>query len=308
MNELRSQALSLVGLGWRGSGPTALALARTPLTTGVDALYAGLSVDPGSTKNLLAKEGLLPITVRNGLSSPVKVLLVLSPLSGQLSVKGAMQITLEPNSSRQYFVPIRAVANGDVSVVASFRTPDGSAVLYQSPRIQVRVRSDWETRGLGVVAVVLGMLLLVGLTRGVRRGRGRVRIPPESVPDPDDIGRVAVPDGPADTADAVDSEDSEDAAGALAAAEASQDPDQERVVDGASVPDADQVRRIRRRGPVARAPRGRRSAGDRGRRGRASADPHGRRTGLGGGSRRLGRARRLERCGRRHGDRDHPSH
>ena len=81
-----------------------------------------------------------------------------------------------------------------MEVVASLRTPDGKAVLYQSPRIQVRVHSDWETRGLGVVAVVLGLLLFVGLARGVRRGRDRTRIPPESVPDPDDIGRVPVPD------------------------------------------------------------------------------------------------------------------
>src|SRR4051812_3692056 len=205
---LRVQALSLVGLGWRRHATTVLALARTPLTSGVDALYAGLSVDPGSTKNLLAKEGLLPITVRNGLPYRAKVLLVLTPLSGQLSVKGAMLITLEPKSSRQFFVPIRAVANGDVEVVASLRTPDGSAVLYQSPRIQVRVRSDWETRGLGVVAVVLGLLLFVGLARGVRRGRDRTRIPPESVPDPDDVGRVPVPE---EDDDAVETEAQESA-------------------------------------------------------------------------------------------------
>jgi len=194
VGRLRPQALSLVSLGWRGHSPEALALARTPLTTDVDGLYAGLSVDPGSTKNLLAREGLLPISVRNGLPYAVDVMLVLTPLSGQLSVRHAVEVRLDANSSRQVFVPVRAIANGDVSVIASFRTPDGSTVLYQSSKIQVRVRSDWETRGLGLVAIALGLLLLVGLTRGVRRGRGRTRIPPESVPDPDDIGRVAVPD------------------------------------------------------------------------------------------------------------------
>jgi putative peptidoglycan lipid II flippase len=201
VTRLQAQAFSLVGLGWRRHDTTALALARTSLTSDVDGLYAGLSVDPGSTKNLLAKEGLLPITVSNSLPYRVKVMLVLTPLSGQLSVKEARIVTLEPTSSRQVFMPIRAVANGDVEVVASFRTPDGSAVLYQSPRIQVRVRSDWETRGLGVVAVALGLLLFVGLARGVRRGRARTRIPPESVPDPDDVGRVPVPDGTEDRAE-----------------------------------------------------------------------------------------------------------
>ncbi|MGZ4626815.1 MAG: DUF6049 family protein, partial [Kineosporiaceae bacterium] len=194
VGRLRPQALSLVSLGWRRHGANALALARTPLTTDVDGLYAGLSVDPGSTKNFLAKEGLLPISVRNGLPYAVDVMLVLTPLSGQLGVKHAVDVRLDANSSRPVFVPVRAIANGDVSIIASFRTPDGSTVLYQSSKIQVRVRSDWETRGLGLVAILLGLLLLVGLTRGVRRGRGRTRIPPESVPDPDDIGRVAVPD------------------------------------------------------------------------------------------------------------------
>ena len=192
VGQLRAQALSLVSLGWRGRSAADLALARTPLTTAVDALYAGLSVDPGSAKNLLAKEGLLPISVRNSLPYRVRVMLVLTPLTGQLSVRRAVSIELDATSSRQFFVPVRAVANGDVFVVASFRTPDGSAVLYQSPRIEVRVRSDWETRGLGFVALLLGLLLFVGLARGVRRGR--TLIPPESVPDPDDVGRVAIPD------------------------------------------------------------------------------------------------------------------
>jgi putative peptidoglycan lipid II flippase len=194
VGQLRPQALSLVGLGWRGRSDRDLAVARTPFTYAVDDLYAGLRVDPGSTKNLLAKEGLLPISVRNALPYGVKVMLVLTPLTGQLSVRRAVKIQLDPNSSHQFFVPVRAIANGDVFVVPSFRTPDGSTVLSQSPRIEVRVRSDWETRGLGVLAVLLALLLLVGLARGVRRGR--TRIPPESVPDPDDVGRVAVPETP----------------------------------------------------------------------------------------------------------------
>jgi putative peptidoglycan lipid II flippase len=189
---LRQQALSLLGLTWRGQDAGKLAVARTPLTTAVDALYAGISIDPGSTKNLLAKEGSLPISVRNTLLYDVHVRLVLIPRTGQLAIPDTYTVFLQAGSSQQVPVRVRAVANGDVSVVPSFRTPDGRTMLYQAPDIQVRVRSDWEGRGVVVVALLLGLLLAVGLFRGARRGRPR--IPPEAVPDPDDIGRIPVPD------------------------------------------------------------------------------------------------------------------
>jgi putative peptidoglycan lipid II flippase len=189
---LRQQTLSLLGLAWRGQDAGKLAVARTPVTTAVDALYAGISIDPGSTKNLLAKEGSLPISVRNTLPYDVHVRLVLIPRTGQLAIPEAYTVFLQAGTSQQVPVRVKAVANGDVSVVPSFRTPDDRTMLYQAPDIQVRVRSDWEGRGVVVVALLLGLLLAVGLFRGARRGRPR--IPPEAVPDPDDIGRVPVPD------------------------------------------------------------------------------------------------------------------
>jgi putative peptidoglycan lipid II flippase len=189
---LLQQALSLLALGWRGQDASRLALARTPFTGAVDALYAGISIDPGSTKNLLAKEGSLPITVRNTLLYAVHVRLVLIPRTGQLDIPEAYTVFLQAGTSQQVPVKVRAVANGDVSVVPSFRTPDGKTQLYQAPDIQVRVRPDWEGRGVVVVALLLGLLLAVGLFRGARRGRPR--IPPEAVPDPDDVGRVPVPE------------------------------------------------------------------------------------------------------------------
>jgi putative peptidoglycan lipid II flippase len=194
---LRQEALSLVGLGWRGATPFDRTTAQTRVTKEVDDIRSGISIEPGSTKNLLAKEGRLPISVVNTLQYAVHVRLVLIPRTGQLAFPGPIDLVLQPGP-RTVAVPVRALANGDVMVVATFQTPDGRAELYRSPDIEVRVRSDWEGRGVLVVALLLGVLLAVGLARGVRRGR--TRIPPETVPDPDDIGRVAVPDdeGPAE--------------------------------------------------------------------------------------------------------------
>jgi putative peptidoglycan lipid II flippase len=190
---LQQQALSLLGLGWRGREAGALAVARTPLTAAVDGLYSGIFIEPGSPKNLLATEGSLPISVRSTLSYDVNVLLVLTPRTGQLAVPAAYPLHLEAGRSEQVKVPVKAVANGDVAVVASFRTPDDRTILVTESRdIEVRVRSDWEGRGVLIIAVLLGLLLVVGLARGVRRGRPR--IPPEAVPDPDDVGRVPVPE------------------------------------------------------------------------------------------------------------------
>ncbi|GMA33074.1 hypothetical protein GCM10025875_30660 [Litorihabitans aurantiacus] len=67
-------------------------------------------------------------------------------------------------------VPMVAVANGRTRVDVSVTSPDG-VVIGVGETFDLRVRAEWETVGTGIVAAALGLLLVVGLVRTVRRGR-----------------------------------------------------------------------------------------------------------------------------------------
>jgi hypothetical protein len=171
-----------------------LSEARRPLEEGVDTLYGGISVPTGSSMNLLARTANLPVTIENNLGVAVRVVVALRPRSGRLVVDTPVRIEIAAHTRRQVRIPIRAVANGDVQIDTMISSPSG-VVLLTAPSIMVKVHNDWEGRVLLVAGGLLGLLVVIGLVRGVRRGR--VRIPASAVPDPDEEatlqGEPAVP-------------------------------------------------------------------------------------------------------------------
>lgn len=194
LRPLREEALSVLSVAWRGLGRTAQADARRPLRTDVTALENGVVVVEGGPYNLLTASGELPIRVRSRLPYPLTLRVRLQPRSGQLVADRAAPVELGPLGSRVVLVPARTVANGNVTVDATVRTPEG-AVLGEPTRVEVRVRRNWESRGILAVGGLLALLLLTGLFRSVRRGR--VRVPAGSVPDVDEqaIGRARATSG-----------------------------------------------------------------------------------------------------------------
>ncbi len=180
----RTRALSIVGVTWRGHTRAELASARQALDVAVEAVGSGVRVVPPPPILLLSTSGPLPITLANALPYPVHVKLRLVPRTGQLTVHTEVDVEVPALKTTTTKVPSRAVANGNVEVEAQLLTPQGVPV-GDPVTFQVRVRRDWEFRGLSVLAAVLLVLLLVGLVRGARRRR--TRVPPELVPDVDDL-------------------------------------------------------------------------------------------------------------------------
>lgn len=198
---VRRSALEMLSTCWisrqKGVGP-----ARGVLTTEVNRLYGSLAVVGGSSANLLAETGQLPVTVDNQLDAPVRVYLDLHPASALVRVTGPVLVDVEAFKTRTVRVPLQAVGNGDVQIEGTLRLPAGAggssgrgarigAKVGNTSTIDVRVHYDWADRGLVWIGVVLALLLVAGLFRSVRRGR-RVQVPPDSVPDPDDVGREPV--------------------------------------------------------------------------------------------------------------------
>ncbi len=180
--ELELSCTSLLGQAWRGNSAEE-SIARQDLARRVASLYAGVNVLTGSDILFLARAARLPVTLENQLDQPVRLILTLQPRSAKLLVRSGIVVTVEAHRRQQVYVPVRVLANGDVEVTAVLSAPGGQRLKSSDP-ILVRLHSDWENRGLAIAGGLLGILVVAGLVRGVRRGR--TRIPPESVPDADE--------------------------------------------------------------------------------------------------------------------------
>jgi hypothetical protein len=183
------RCLMLVSAAWRRDRLD-LGAARSPVAREVHDLVGGVHIVRGSSRPyFLASEASLPVYVANGTPYPVQVVVTLRPKSGGLVIDRPVEVQLDPNTRRQQvLVPTRALASGDVQIAASVRTPGGQ-VIGSERDLVIRVRREWETRGIIGVGTLLALLLAVGLLRGVRRDRTRVR--PEDVPDVDDLASAA---------------------------------------------------------------------------------------------------------------------
>jgi hypothetical protein len=194
---LRERIASLLSYSWR-SRRDDLASARSEVADDVDGLVGGVRLLIGTrTKTLTARSARIPLYVDNATAYPVRVTVKLVPKSGQLAFVGTVTVDAPPKARSPVYVPARAIANGNVTVEGKLLTTRGQA-LGQSQEFTVRVRPNWETKGMIVAAVVLGLLLVLGLLRGIRRDRARVPI--DTVPDVDDLAtrRAAGPAGDPD--------------------------------------------------------------------------------------------------------------
>jgi hypothetical protein len=184
--ELQQRAVSLTGLAWRRHDGPQLDRARKPLQGRVTALHNGVTVLPGSDVNMVSHSGSLTMTVQNRLNQPVRVLLVLKPRSGLLQVGNRKAFTVGTRGNHTAVIPLRAVGNGEVLVDAALWTsPKGDEPIHQAQPLLIRIHSNWETIGLAIAGGVLGLLVLLGLVRSIRRGRNP--LPPESAPDPEEV-------------------------------------------------------------------------------------------------------------------------
>ena len=184
--DLRRREVSLVGAAWRGRSAAQLASVRAALQGQIHTVVTSVTVATGSDANVLSHSGRLQVTVRNSLNQTVHVKLVLRPRSGLLRLGSHEPFDVGPQGNATVVFPFRAAGNGAVQVEAALWTaPAGQSPIYQAPPFLVRVHSNWESVGLILAGVLLGMLVLLGLVRSIRRGRNP--LPPESAPDPDEL-------------------------------------------------------------------------------------------------------------------------
>ncbi len=174
--EVEASAVAATSAAWLGD-PEGWRAGLAALTASGRSVDRGVQVLPGSAVNVLATEVGLPVTVANDLDRAVDVAVSVRSLSARLAPGDPVVVAgLAPGDREQVRLPVTAVASGDITVQVLLTTLDGTAIGEPAP-LTVRVRAEWETRGTAVAAGVLGLVLLAGLVRAVRRGRGGGRRP-----------------------------------------------------------------------------------------------------------------------------------
>jgi hypothetical protein len=164
-------AVAATAVSWRDDLPAWRQAVDRLLATG-RAVAGGVHVLEGSAVNVVSSEADLPVTVANDLGQEVQVVVSLQPRSPRLVPEGTVAVRIPAESTERVALPVKAVANGNTEVVVNVRAPDG-APLGAPVTVPVRVRADWETRGILVAGGLLALVLVVGLVRTIRRGGRR---------------------------------------------------------------------------------------------------------------------------------------
>lgn len=163
--------LSLASPFWAGMSTWASAIgtATEAAQTTADAVHLA----PQASVRLVSNESELPVPVVNNLPYAVTVRVSVQPSSGQLVVTKAAAVTIEPNSTAQVLVPVRAVANGSVTLRMQLVDSSGNAIGEPVNR-SMTVSAEWESVTAVGVAAVVALLFGIGLVRGIRRSRARL--------------------------------------------------------------------------------------------------------------------------------------
>ncbi|WP_426564217.1 DUF6049 family protein [Angustibacter sp. McL0619] len=172
---LQRSTLDLVSAVWRNHRPV-LAQRQQISRVAVSALSAHVRVLK-TTITFLRRSGEFQLTISNTLPQRVTGirLRVLAP-SPRLVVSKEVSdpIDLAPGTRTSVRVPVRALASGQVALQAQLVAP--SDLPIGAPvQVEVRVRPT-DSWVLSVGGVIVGLVVLVGLVRALRRPRRRARL------------------------------------------------------------------------------------------------------------------------------------
>ena len=111
----------------------------------------------------------LPVWIRNDLPWEINLQLIGSPSNRRLDMQQVTPVQALGSGVTRIDVPLEAlVASGEVDVTFTLRS-DSGVQIGQRAVANVTLRADWERIGLGILGGVIGLLLIFGIVRTVRR-------------------------------------------------------------------------------------------------------------------------------------------
>ncbi|WP_245792802.1 DUF6049 family protein [Boudabousia marimammalium] len=115
-------------------------------------------------------ESTLPVAVQNQLPWPVTATFKADSSSPRLQSPKTTEAQLPPSSGSTVNLSLNGVGSGDIRTQISVYSSANEPVA-QTASIIVRVRADWETRGLFVLGGIALAVFIFGLWRRIRMGR-----------------------------------------------------------------------------------------------------------------------------------------
>lgn len=129
-----------------------------------------VKAQPASVINLIDKEAKIPISVTNSYNTPVSVRVRLKAADPRLQFPAAPKLQVPANATALTRIPVKAVGHGDITVQVALTNAAGQEV-GRPEEIQLRVRAQWESTGVYVLAGILAIVLIGGITRRIIKGR-----------------------------------------------------------------------------------------------------------------------------------------
>ncbi|WP_157235954.1 DUF6049 family protein [Brachybacterium sp. P6-10-X1] len=205
----RREMLGAVSIRWRGHPEIPAQRAEAAAARAED-LEGRIEVVPASGYNLISDSVGVPITISNGLDTPITVHTEVTsdrPLV-QIGEHGAVEVPARGQVDAT--VPVDAVANGTVTLTTVLTTEDGTE-LTEPVQVPLTVNPAWENWTTLVLVIGMGVLVVVGVARARRTGSS-TRAPAVHGPeDPEELARTGrstpAPEATGDTDDAVGEEE-----------------------------------------------------------------------------------------------------
>lgn len=171
LDPVERSATAAAALGWRGD-PQTWESSLGSLAKTADRIRTGLEIVQGSTTTVISSRVNLPVNVRNSLSQPATVYVNLRSGNLRLIPREPVELTIPPGTQQPAQIPVRAAASGDTSVTVYLTDAAGNQI-GEVVQTRVRVRADWEGRGVAIAAGVAGLVFVGGVVRTVLRVRRR---------------------------------------------------------------------------------------------------------------------------------------
>ncbi|MEY3966948.1 MAG: hypothetical protein RLZ96_474 [Actinomycetota bacterium] len=149
----------------------ALVLTMLALVSPAQAETSELYIVPGSEINLVARDGRIPVTIKNDSLETQTVTLNGASTTFRLEILSTTEVTIPAGSSQLAEIPVRALANGPVELKV-WLEQDGREI-GESELLQVNVNYDVELFLLVSFGFLMFALIVVGIFRTVLKFRRR---------------------------------------------------------------------------------------------------------------------------------------
>lgn len=183
----RREIIAATSTRWRGQPEIPAARARDAAGI-VDSLQDRIQVVPASGYNVISDEVSVPITVSNGLDTPITVRIEVTSDKPLVQVGEPIVVEVPARGQVDGAVDVEAIANGTVTLTTVVTTTEGEP-LTAPVDVPLTVNPSWENWTTLVLVIAMGLLVVVGVARARRTGAA-TRAPGFTGPeDPEELVR-----------------------------------------------------------------------------------------------------------------------